>query len=876
MITIQEFGPTFSTFNVTTDPQHSTSGRILSLTLAADHNRIYAGSVAGVWRSDDAGHTFRQMLGPLTDSAGQGIFGGIYAPHIFDLAASPTDPDLVLAAARDGQFVTSRDGIYRSADGAQSWELVLQVPNPGDNTGVSQIVFAPDDPNLAYAAMGIDGIAFSIDAGKTWTLKPIGIPIWHLAVAPQEAPGVRRIYAAGIDFSNVSRLFYSENGGTTFSFDPGSNIINASRAALATFQSGCGGNGVGSYGGRSTTNSGSAPNILAVEPGNPAKVYLATQGGALGPGYYNPGNPPAPDGTQVNTVCNRLADEGSIWYGDYSQFTANGQAFWLDMPGPPLYGGGGDTPSGCMYVFTKATSTGFLLFLSDTSHVHVSQGTPSTFNSWHRLGGKDASTARRDGTNRNGLTVHADPHAMIFTPDFEITLKPSTEASPYNQNSELDQHISGTIWMANDGGVCRSDDGGETWPRADGLQTLDPINIAGLFGIGNVPALYLGCGDNDDFFTRNGGALWQDPLSSCGDCDAWFADEAQPSRVLQFEPRHFIAGVKVSGVNVIFSDDSSQYPDATDGSHTRFIIAPRRPKPPNGQAPAYPVSDVELRGYRPLIRTLATETPLDDGDYVFVHSSDGVSRQVLRTTAISSITQLSDWDDPSKAPPIGPPIPVTTQDLEPFVQVSGGHFNPVFFVGEIEDLARRQSLPNDGNVWRLDKAANVWKPIVPGGPPGRQAFKALSFFVDPYRPEIIYLVDISGIKVSLDGGDSWLPELALTQAVTAGGKIMSPTATVMSDMLFCRGESSTRFAFGDAGVFCTINGFEWFTLLDAIAIPGRPESGFFDPLSDPSDRALYVELEGRSILRLGGIPGPPPFQPPPPFDLMEFAAIIEA
>ncbi len=141
---------------------------------------------------------------------------------------------------------------------------------------------------------------------------------------------------------------------------------------------------------------------------------------------------------------------------------------------------------------------------------------------------------------------------------------------------------------------------------------------------------------------------------------------------------------------------------------------------------------------------------------------------------------------------------------------------------------------------------------------------------------MIYLVDSSGIKVSLDSGDSWLPELALTQAVTAGGKIISPTATIMSDMLFCRGESSTRFAFGDAGVFCTINGFEWITLLDTIAVQGRPESGFFDPLSDPTDRALYVELEGRSILRLGGIPGPPPFQPPPPFDLMEFAAIVEA
>jgi hypothetical protein len=34
-----------------------------------------------------------------------------------------------------------------------------------------------------------------------------------------------------------------------------------------------------------------------------------------------------------------------------------------------------------------------------------------------------------------------------------------------------------------------------------------------------------------------------------------------------------------------------------------------------------------------------------------------------------------------------------------------------------------------------------------------------------------------------------------------------------------------------------------------------------------------VECEGRSVLRIGGIPELPPFQPPPFLDLMEFAAL---
>jgi len=87
--------------------------------------------------------------------------------------------------------------------------------------------------------------------------------------------------------------------------------------------------------------------------------------------------------------------------------------------------------------------------------------------------------------------------------------------------------------MANDGGVYFCDDGGRqesSWNMAAGLETLDPVNIAGLAGNGSEPALYLGCGDNNDFFTRDGGQHWEDPGSGCGDCDSWFSDTAQAGR----------------------------------------------------------------------------------------------------------------------------------------------------------------------------------------------------------------------------------------------------------------------------------------------------------------------------------------------------------
>jgi hypothetical protein len=858
MITIHGVGPSRSSFS-SNDANHSSSGRILSLAVAAtDPSRVYAGSFAGVWRSDDAGHTWRQLAGPLTDTAGPGVFGSVYAPHVIDLAVSPVDRDVVLAVAQGGRFVTSRDGVYRSRNGGVSWELALPL------AGASQVVFAPDDPELAYAALGFSGVGSSHDGGRTWQVTFVGASIWHVAAAPAEAGGRRRIYGAG-----DNQIWHSTDSGATWRADTGVATIQAARQVVSNLKIACETaqgvefpSGIGGFAGRTGEGAGNAAQILAVDPGDPAKVFLATTFAADGPSFYNRNGVP-PDGTLCNTVCERLAGEASLWHGDFGQFEATGMARWEQVPGPPVYTGV-STPSGNTYVVTQATSTGSLVFFSDNSHVHVAQGTPTSPASWHRVDGKDLSATHLDGQHRNVVFVHVDPHALIVSPDFDITLTPATGVEPpFDQNSVLAQHLGGTIWMANDGGVYVSHDGGQVWQPTVGLETVDPVNLAGLFGLGNAPALYFGCGDNDDFFTLDGGTTWGDPISGCGDCDAWFADVAQPDRVLELTPRSDVADVKGS-VNLIISPDPSKYPNPSVSAQNHFIPAPRFGVKDKARAdlPAYPTSFFVLRGYRPLIRTLATEAPLPDGDYVFIDFKDETTAFVLRTRALSSISQLSDWDDPAKAEPVGTKLPAGAN----VVQASGGHRNPVFYVANA----------NGGNVWRWDAGGGIWKPIVPGGPPGQSASFALSFFVDPFRPNVIYLVDVSGIKVSLDFGESWLPEPGLTLAMTAAGKLRSPSRTVICDMLFSRGESRTRFAFGDAGVHGTVNGFEWFPLLDAIAVPGLPESGFFDPISHPFDRALYVSLEGRSILRIGGLPDPPPFDQPPVYDLMEFAAIIEA
>jgi photosystem II stability/assembly factor-like uncharacterized protein len=790
------------------------------------------------------------------------IPGALYAPHIFDLATSPTDANLVLASALDSQYIDQRDGIYRTTDGGANWTIVFNSLEP------CNIVFAPDDPSLVYAVttlatktnppQNIGVVAISRDAGASWTKRLIGgrNTLWHVAVGPLEPDGKRRVFAVG-----DTVVWYSSDAGQTWTRDlgVGPQIRNV-RQVLAAFQVGCGGNGVGNFGGKIAYAVGDAPQVLAVEPGNPAKVYLATLGGALGPTYYHE---KVPNGTLVNTDCRRLAGEASLWVGDFSNFELNNNnAQWALLPGPPVYSGE-STPSGNTFVTTKATSNGFLLFFSDNSHVHVSVGTPTASASWHRLDGMDASVAERSGEDSNILFMHVDPHAIAFTPDFEITLKPSNEPSPFDQNSELDQHLAGRLWMANDGGVYFCDDGGRqesSWQMPTGLETIDPINLAGLFGFGSQPALYFGCGDNNDFFTRDGGQHWGDPASRCGDCDAWCADMAQANRVIQFLPRRQPNAESPKGFLGIIRSSGSEYPNAAEGESKKFAPSTKKMSfaDPTKLAP-YAASDVYLIGYRPLILTLATEASLPDGDLIIVEEALDGTAFLFRTTAITSIKTLDDWHDPTKAQQIGPQLPFGA--IIP--QASGGHANPVFYVGN----------GRGGQVLKLNKARTSWDQIVPNSLLSTPVKSALRWFVDPYNPDTLYVLDQDGVKVSVDGGGRWDLDTRFTRVITAGNRL-TISASLLQDMLFMRGERQTRFAFGTAGVFWTESfGVEWFPLVNAIALPGRPESGFFDPLSNQSDRALYVACEGRSILRIGGIPGPPPFQPPPAFDLMLFAAL---
>src|SRR5439155_1307294 len=136
---------------------------------------------------------------------------------------------------------------------------------------------------------------------------------------------------------------------------------------------------------------------------------------------------------------------------------------WTQLPGPPAYYWR-STDSGNVYVETKRTPNGYLLFFSDRAHVHVTDGRPTSSASWHRLDGRDVSQGwlegcfgndNNDTRGCNKLFLHVDPHALAVSSSFFILLQDPPNNVPllYRANKVPGQLSGGGIWMANDGGV---------------------------------------------------------------------------------------------------------------------------------------------------------------------------------------------------------------------------------------------------------------------------------------------------------------------------------------------------------------------------------------------------------------------------------------
>lgn len=159
----------------------------------------YYGS--GILKSTDGGASWTHLPGSFAGgSCGGDWIGGI--------AVQPGNSKVVLAAVESCAY--GQAGIYRSANGGQTWTAVY-VPTNAWTPGTS-VFFDPANGNIAYAALDYGTVIKSTNAGQTWTVSAgsgvNGLPtsnVGRIALAISHSdPSV--LYAALADNSDSDLL----------------------------------------------------------------------------------------------------------------------------------------------------------------------------------------------------------------------------------------------------------------------------------------------------------------------------------------------------------------------------------------------------------------------------------------------------------------------------------------------------------------------------------------------------------------------------------------------------------------------------------------------------------------------------------------------
>lgn len=249
-----------------------TSGRVMTLAVHPDDNGIiYVGSASsGVWKTVNGGATWQPIfdregsfsIGWLTldpknpnvvwvgtgerNSQRSVAYGdGVYksedggkswknvglknSEHIGRIVVNPDNTDTVYVAAQGPLWTAGGDrGLYKTSDGGKTWEQVLKI---SENTGVTDVVIDPRNPNIVIASSYqrrrtfftlINGgpecaIHRSTDGGKTWTKVNTGLPSEELGrIGLAIAPADPDLVYANVEAANRKGGIYrsSDNGVT--------------------------------------------------------------------------------------------------------------------------------------------------------------------------------------------------------------------------------------------------------------------------------------------------------------------------------------------------------------------------------------------------------------------------------------------------------------------------------------------------------------------------------------------------------------------------------------------------------------------------------------------------------------------------------------
>jgi photosystem II stability/assembly factor-like uncharacterized protein len=346
-------------------------GRVLAVSgVPGEPGHFYFGSVnGGVWESTNAGRTWR----PIFDSVPVGSIGalaiapsnprviyvgtgeadmrsdiaqgkGVYRSNdggatwrfvglgdtqqIGRIQVDPRDPDLVWVAALGHPYGPNVErGVFRTRDGGAHWTKLL---GPDANTGAIDVVLAPDDPQLVYAALWQtrrtpwniyppskgpgSGLYKSSDGGAHWSkLAGNGFAA---------APGRIGLALAPSQTGRIYALVDADSGGLYRSDDSGAHWMRTSKDGRIWQR--------GWYFGGVTVEPKDADVVYAcntnlLRSGDGGMTFAPVEGDATGDDFHTLWiDPLNPDSRILGTDQGAIVstDRGRSWSSWYNQPTA--------------------------------------------------------------------------------------------------------------------------------------------------------------------------------------------------------------------------------------------------------------------------------------------------------------------------------------------------------------------------------------------------------------------------------------------------------------------------------------------------------------------------------------------------------------------------
>jgi PKD repeat protein len=471
---------------------------VMALDPAGSYSRSSAGP--SVRSSLALGGTAWQPLGPAPAQAlpFSGVDFGAVSGRVTALAIHPSNPSIVFAGAATG-------GIWKSTDAGGSWR---PVSDTAPALASSAIAFAPSNPSILFAATGETdsadlefkptfslgtylgaGLLRSVDGGESWARIDVDLPgnsvLSRVVVHPANPQGVVvSVYMAGDIAANrcaLGGIYVSTDGGVHFT--------------------------------RTFTHNASD---LAQDPNQPDTLYAAFGISQTADPARNCPEPAAPSGVYRST------DFGATWSPSLVPAT----------PGATF-----TSPTSNIKISVGRTNPATLYAsVLDTNNYHTNGGIFVSTDggaTWAKRSSPQGACPDADGVdqceyNHYILASPADANTAYFgavnlwkTTDGAVTWKQLFDIYGSGGSVHVDQHAAAihpsapnTVYLANDGGVYRTRDGGSTFENLNRTLTLAQFN-----GIAFSPTdprfLMGGTQDNGNLRFRNS-LLWTDRTGGDG------------------------------------------------------------------------------------------------------------------------------------------------------------------------------------------------------------------------------------------------------------------------------------------------------------------------------------------------------------------------